>query len=141
MSDSRSTPAGTPVLTADLILLCGSALQAIEGDRGASPVRNLSGWSSQLQVPVPWGCHKPIDEGLHRPVICRVLQLISAKLFPERSHDPDQPSGEVPHGRSFKLSDLRNVARVCGIPLNLRRSLVFLFENFGTILANPRLFE
>jgi hypothetical protein len=116
--------------------------------------RHLSGWATTLAVPVPILRYRdgadffhPLVKDTHHATLKTILEKIKAAVFPTaRGSDPSkgrrQKYGNIHHqGWQFCLDELRMKTRMAGLPVETRRSLIVLYENFSSILGSPLLFD
>lgn len=118
--------------------------------------RHLSGWSTTVGVPVPVLTiqgredffHPPVSSH-HRAIIKELLDKLRERIFPvAKNRDPDAPAlrslSRAHTGQGswrFCVDALRLSTRVKGLPVETRRSLIVMYENFASIISNPLLFD
>ncbi len=123
-------------------------------NNGRSAGRHLSGWTATLAIPVPkvdYGnqcdVFHPLVPESHCALLKLVLEHIKKHVFPvAKNEDPQADHSELYSSTgepkwSFCLDELRMKTRMVGIPVETRRSLILLYENFASILSNPLLFD
>lgn len=127
------------VQTQHVIRTCAQLLQMLDSRRpssstqaspGTEPPRHVTEWSSRLSVPVPVlkdaqgeDILHPHVHANHQPgIIHRVLENLEQKPLP-----------------FLDFGKLRSETRRYGLPTSQRRSVLYLFENFGNILKHPHL--
>lgn len=119
--------------------------------------RHMSGWSTTVGVPVPIldsdgrkDCFHPRVAHSHRPLLKELLDALRKTIFPVASReDPKEDAylATLRHPRpplqgwKFCIDTLRLATRIKGLPVETRRSLVVMYENFAAILSNPLLFD
>lgn len=129
---------GSLISTQQVIRTCGKLLHLLDS-RAPSPThtlpttehpRHLTEWSSRLSVPVPIlkdahgedSLHPHVHSNHQPGVIHRVLEHLEQKPLP-----------------FLDFAKLRSETRRYGLPTSQRRSVLYLFENFGNILKHPHL--
>jgi len=139
------------ILPTRLMIQTWTELPEAMKNHGNGKTRHFCGWATTLGVPVPVirsggnadVFHQPTESN-HNPLVKTILQELRGILFPF-AMDKDPPNATLSGGYSpawaFCIDELRLKTRMMGIPVEVRRSLVLLYENFSDILANPLLFD
>ena len=148
-SAERASGAALPLLPLASALsliaanLRGFGLRQREGDQG----RHVVDITTTLAIPVP--CIKdgngtdvicrPLDDR-HLSPLCAVLPEIQRSLFYDGSPRGGRTGATRGHGR-FNLRRLKNCMRMIGVPVALRRTIQYLYQDFATVLGDPFLFD
>ncbi len=88
--------------------------------------------STSLIIPFPDGIRERIDKSPQEIKRIDVLQTVLPELRKRLFSTP---------GSVLNIKNLTKKGRVYRLPLELRRTVKFVFEEFGRAIANPRLFD
>ncbi len=98
--------------------------------------------STSFTIPVPALSAFRQDMKDHEPLLLTVLPYLQERLC----YSADEKVASVPAGEGMESGrmNMRRLARDlerCGVPSELRRTVLFLYRDFATFLADPFLFD
>ena len=148
----------SPLKIGNFIQLCARFLVALKNEYAEDdPInRHITGWSSVVSLPIPKTgphqpkrdgeesledyYHPPVDTEHHGAIILDLLGRIQAVRMELKNGEikQDDPRNELAF---LDPGTIRKATRKYGLPVTLRRSLMYLYEDFSSILTNVNSFD
>ncbi|HET6252370.1 MAG TPA: hypothetical protein VFE47_32080 [Tepidisphaeraceae bacterium] len=111
--------------------------------------RDVIDIATSLTIPLP---RMPQEKGgdllagnvgnAHCSPLLNLLPEVQKRLcFPSLLKGKNRPTDLGKKAGRLNLAILKRIPRKCGIPLHLRRTIEYLYQNFATIIADPLMFD